>query len=40
MSDFVLDQVKELMTHLTPLEKAELVAWLGCAGYLAHPFEF
>ena len=29
MSDLVLDQVKELMTHLTPLEKAELVAWLG-----------
>ncbi len=29
MSDLVLDQVKELMTNLTPLEKAELVAWLG-----------
>ncbi len=31
MSDIALDQVKELLSHLTPLEKAEVVAWLGTA---------
>jgi hypothetical protein len=29
MSDVVLEQVKELLTKLTPQEKAEVVEWLG-----------
>ena len=31
MSDVVMNQVKELLTQLTPPEKAEVVAWLGTA---------
>jgi hypothetical protein len=29
MSDAILNQVKELLTKLTPAEKADVVAWLG-----------
>ncbi len=31
MSDALLSQVKELLTQLTPPEKAEVVSWLGKA---------
>jgi hypothetical protein len=31
MSDTILDQIKELLTKLTPQEKAEAVALLGAA---------
>ena len=31
MSDIVMGQIKELLTKLTPREKAEVVVWLGTA---------